>query len=171
MDARDEEEFAAFVRELQPALFRTAYLLQGDYQRAEDAVQSALVKIYLHWPRVHAMEHPAAYARRVLVNESTSWWRRRSSHEHVLELGDEVSVPGPDDAAVSHEVTWAAIRRLPARQRAVVVLRYYEDLSEAETARVLGMAVGTVKSHCHAACARLAEILGAPTELSSGGQS
>jgi RNA polymerase sigma factor (sigma-70 family) len=120
---------------------------------------------------MRAMEHPAAYARRILVNGSTSWWRRRSSHERVLELGDEPVVPGPADAAVSHEVAWAAIRRLPPRQRAVVVLRYYEDLSEAETARVLGMAVGTVKSHCHAACARLAEILGEPSQLSAGGQS
>jgi RNA polymerase sigma-70 factor (sigma-E family) len=171
MDARGEEEFSAFVRELQPALFRTAYLLQGDYQRAEDAVQSTLVKVYLRWPRIRAMEHPAAYARRILVNDSTSWWRRRSSHEQVLDLGDELSVVAPDDAAVAHEVAWTAVRRLPARQRAVVVLRYYEDLSEAETARVLGMAVGTVKSHCHAACSRLAEILGEPSELTSGGQS
>jgi RNA polymerase sigma-70 factor (sigma-E family) len=170
MDIPNEQEFSAFVRDLQPSLFRTAYLLQGDYQLAEDAVQAALVKVYLRWPRVRSMEHPAAYARRILVNDSTSWWRRRSSHEQVLDLGEEVTVQGPADATVSHEVAWAAIRRLPPRQRAVVVLRYYEDLSEADTARVLGMAVGTVKSHCHAACTRLAEILGEPSELSSGGQ-
>jgi RNA polymerase sigma-70 factor (sigma-E family) len=171
MEQRDEDEFEAFVREVQPALFRTAYLLHGDYQRAEDSVQSALVKVYLHWSRIRGMEHPTAYVRRILVNDTTSWWRRRSSHEQVLDLGDDLTSPGPAEAAVSHEVAWAAIRRLPPRQRAVVVLRFYEDLSEAETARVLGMAVGTVKSHCHAACARLAEILGEPSELSSGGQS
>ena len=175
MDTRDEDEFADFVRELQPALFRTAYLLHADYQRAEDAVQSALVKVYLRWPKIRAMEHPAAYTRRILVNDSTSWWRRRSSHEQVLELGEDVSsgfpTPGLDERAVTHEVAWAAIRRLPPRQRAVVVLRFYEDLSEVETARVLGMAVGTVKSHSHAACSRLAQLLGEPSELSSGGQS
>jgi RNA polymerase sigma factor (sigma-70 family) len=115
------------------------------------------------------MEHPAGYARKTLVNETTSWWRRRSSREQVLMLDHDLPVAATDDVALTHQMAWQAVLRLPPRQRAVIVLRYYEDLSEAETAQILDIAVGTVKSHCHSAVAQLGRILGEPTELNSGG--
>jgi RNA polymerase sigma-70 factor (sigma-E family) len=171
MDPHDEDEFAEFVRSQQATLFRTAYLLQGDYQRAEDALQSAFTKVYLHWPRIRKMEHPAAYARRILVNDTSSWWRRRSSHERVSEIDLDRSLPGPDETTPAQTATWAAILQLPPRQRAVIVLRYYEDLSEQTTAQILGIAVGTVKSHTHAAHQRLAALMGDTSEITARGSS
>jgi RNA polymerase sigma-70 factor (sigma-E family) len=155
MDQADEGEFAQFVREHQAALFRTAYLLHGDYQRAEDAVQSAFAKTYLRWSRVRSMEHPRAYVRKILVNDATSWWRRRSSHERVSMDDAPMPVPVVDDDAPTHTATWQAILRLPPRQRAVIVLRYYEDLSEEQIAETLGCSRGTVKSQASAALTSL----------------
>jgi RNA polymerase sigma-70 factor (sigma-E family) len=158
----DDDRFVEFVRAHTASLFRTAYILTGDYQRAEDLLQSSLVRVYERWPRVEAMDHPAAYARKVLVNQSVSWWRRRSSHEQPILLRDE---PVGEDGLESfdeHDRVWAAVLALPPRQRAVMVLRYYESLSEAEIAEILGMAPGTVKSHAHAAAHRLSSILAEP---------
>ena len=81
MRTTDEERFTEFVRAHSATLFRTAYLMTGDYQRAEDLLQTTLVRVYQRWHQVEAMDLPVAYARRVLVNQTTSWWRRRSSHE------------------------------------------------------------------------------------------
>jgi RNA polymerase sigma-70 factor (sigma-E family) len=162
MQHSDEDRFTEFVRAHSASLFRTAYLLTGDYQRAEDILQSALVRVYQHWPRVDAMEWPVGYARKVVVNQTASWWRRRSSHESLLQQGDEPAWGGRVDDVAEHERVWNAVLTLPRRQRAVVVLRYYEDLTEAQIAEVLGMAPGTVKSHSHAATRRLAELLGEP---------
>ena len=81
MRQNDEDSFTAFVGANSATLFRTAYLMTGDYQRAEDLLQTTLVKVYQRWPRIEAMDRPVAYARKVLVNQSVSWWRRRSSHE------------------------------------------------------------------------------------------
>ena len=88
MEESDEDRFTAFVRAHSASLFRTAFLLTGDYQRAEDVLQGALVRLYQHWPRVAEMEQPTAYARKVVVNQATSWWRKRSSHESPLTLRD-----------------------------------------------------------------------------------
>jgi RNA polymerase sigma-70 factor (sigma-E family) len=136
--------------------------MTGDYQRAEDVLQVALVRVYQHWPRVDKMDQPAAYARRVVVNQAVSWWRRRSSHES-LTLSVEPVWDGRVDDVAEHERVWTAVLSLPRRQRAVTVLRYYEDMTEAQIAETLGMAPGTVKSHCHAAIRRLAELLDEPT--------
>lgn len=163
MQESDEDRFTEFVRAHSSSLFRTAYLLTGDYQRAEDVLQGALVRLYQHWPRVDAMDQPAAYARKVVVNQATSWWRKRSSHESALLLRDEPSWDGRVDDVPEHERVWQAVLSLPRRQRAVMVLRYYEDLSEAQIAETLEMAPGTVKSHSHAASQRLAALLGDPT--------
>ena len=136
--------------------------MTGDYQRAEDLLQSTLVRLYQRWPRVVEMEHPGGYAHKVLVSQAGSWWRKRSSHETVLVVHD---LPAPGDRTddiAEHERVWQAVLSLPPRQRAVTVLRYYEDLSEAEIARTLSMAPGTVKSHAHAASRRLAKLLGEP---------
>lgn len=143
------------------ALSRTAYLLTGDLQLAEDLLQHALVKTAVHWRRVVAGGNPEGYVRRVMVNERTSRWRRR----RYVEAGDSVvgdelggGVPGPGDeaeAAVRRVVVRRALATLPDRQRAVVVLRFFEDLTEAQTAELMGVSVGTVKSQTHDALKRL----------------
>ena len=108
------------------------------------------------------MVRPVGYARKVLVSQAASWWRRRSSHESPLQLLDEPTWGGRLDDVPEHERVWKAVLSLPPRQRAVMVLRYYEDLSEAQIAETLDMAPGTVKSHGHAATRRLADVLGEP---------
>jgi RNA polymerase sigma factor (sigma-70 family) len=116
------------------------------------------------------MRDPGAYARKVAINQIWSWRRRRSSREVPVSRLVDVAVPGPADAVADHEAVWSALLTLPPRQRAVIVLRYYEDLSLAQTAEILGMAVGTVKSHCHTGCHRLAELLAEPSASEMGGQ-
>ena len=162
MRQNDEDLFTDFVRAYSATLFRTAYLMTGDYQRAEDLLQTTLVRVYQRWPRVAAMDRPAAYARKVLVSQAASWWRRRSSHESpVLLLDGPARGDGLEEHA-EHERVWKAVLSLPPRQRAVMVLKYYEDLTEVEIAQALAMAPGTVKSHGHAAARRLAALLGEP---------
>ena len=163
MKRSDEERFTEFVRAYSASLFRTGYLITGDYQRAEDLLQSTLVRLYRRWPRVEVMERPVGYARKVLVNQAISWWRTRSSRETPMLVLNEPGWGGFVDEITEHERVWKAVVSLPPRQRAVMVLRYYEDLSEAEIAETLGVARGTVKSHAHAAARRLAELLGEPT--------
>jgi len=161
MRESDEERFTAFVQAHSATLFRTAYLMTGDYQRAEDLVQTTLVRVYQRWARVEEMDRPVAYARRILVNQSVSWWRRRSSHERPAVLRDEPSWSGHVDEVAEHDRVWQAVLSLPPRQRAVTVLRYYEDLSECGAAEVLGCSVGTVKSQTHDAVRALRRGLGA----------
>ena len=165
MRQSDEDRFTAFVAVNSATLFRTAYLMTGDYHRAEDLLQTTLVRVYQRWSRVEVMDRPVAYARKVLVNQSMSWWRRRSSHESPVLVRDERSWDGHLEDVAEHERVWAAVLSLPPRQRAVMVLKYYEDLSEAEIAAALDMAPGTVKSHGHAAARRLAALLAEPTRL------
>ncbi|GAB3776260.1 RNA polymerase sigma-70 factor (sigma-E family) [Nocardioides ginsengisegetis] len=162
MHLAEQEEFAEFVRAQHASLFRTAYLMTGDYQRAEDIVQTALVKVFLRWRQIQSMSQPGAYAKRIVANQTLSWWRRRSSTESVVDTLGDRGVPGHEERVTEHDTMWRAVLQLPPRQRAVIVLRYYEDLSEAETAEVLDMAVGTVKSHSNAAHHRLATLLDDP---------
>jgi len=162
MKRSDEDRFTDFVRAHSASLFRSAYLMTGDYQRAEDTLQTALVRLYQRWPRVDAMDNPVGYAHRVVVNQAVSWWRRRSSHELPLPSSREPAWDGRVEDVAEHDRVWRAVLSLPRRQRAVTVLRYYEDLTEAQIAETLGMAPGTVKSHSHAASRRLAELLGEP---------
>ena len=154
----DAPGFAEFVAARSRSLLRTAYLLTGDHQRAEDLVQSTLTKVYLRWERVSQMDQPAAYARRILVNQASSrrWWR--ASRELTLTVPD-LPTDGYDDRVATSRTVWNAVLALPPRQRAVIVLRYYEDLSELDIAEILGMAPGTVKSTAHAANRRLAGVL------------
>lgn len=167
MRQEDEDRFADFVRARSTTLFRTAYLMTGDYQRAEDLLQTTLLRVYQRWPQVDAMERPGAYARKVLVSQAVSWWRLRSSHETGLRQQDEPAWGGRVEEVAEHERVWQAILTLPPRQRAVIVLKYFEDLSEAEIAVTLRMARGTVKSHGHAAARRLARLLEEPTRRPS----
>lgn len=151
-----QEEFDAFVAARSTALLRTAVLLTRDVGLAEDLVQTALAKTWFAWGRIEVT--PEAYTRRVLVNTYASWWRRKWNGEHPTEELPESGGlrHGADHRRVDDRTDlWTALGRLPKRQRAVVVLRYYEDLSERETAEVLGCSVGTVKSQASKALAKL----------------
>jgi RNA polymerase sigma-70 factor (sigma-E family) len=146
----DEAEFDAFVVARSPALLRTAYLLVHDEALAEDLLQTSLTKAWFAWQRIES--EPEGYVRRILVTTSASWWRRKWTAEApTADLPERAVFEGPAD---KHDL-WDAIGRLPGRQRAVVVLRYLEDRSEAETADLLGCAVGTVKSQAAKALAKL----------------
>lgn len=142
-----DDAFRAFVAARSPALLRTACLLVGgDWALAEDLLQTALTKTYLSWHRIADRGAVEAYVRTTLATTATSWWRRKWHGERSTgELPEGI---GPDGSVLADErdALWRHVRRLPPRQRAVLVLRFYEDLSEAETARMLGVSPGTVKS-------------------------
>ncbi len=146
-------DFDEFVAARSSGLLRTAYLLTRDHALAEDLLQTALAKAWFAWSRIESS--PEAYVRRILVTTYASWWRRRWNGEQAT---DELPEPsGPDASAASdtaHDL-WTAMGRLPRRQRAVIVLRYVEDLTEAQTADLLGCSVGTVKSQASKALAKL----------------
>lgn len=139
-------------------------MLTGNRSDAEDLLQTALAKTYLAWPRIRERHAVDAYVRRTMVNTRTSWWRRDrhvasvAHDDHLTAMPD----PGRDQIADAdlHHALWAALARLPRRQRAAVVLRYYEELSEAETADALGISVGTVKSTVARGLAKLREDAG-----------
>jgi RNA polymerase sigma-70 factor, ECF subfamily len=155
-----DEQFAAFVAARSQALLRTACLLTGDWATAEDLLQTALAKTYLRWTHIDRHGAPEAYVRRVLVNTSTSWWRRRWRGEvPTAALPDRPSDEGPAGTAsiVDRSALWPALMELPRKQRAVIVLRYYEDLPDSEVARVLGCSEQTVRSQCSRALAKLRE--------------
>ncbi len=148
----DEQEFTEWVAGCQRALLRSAYLLTGDLHRAQDLVQEALVKVALRWSRLRD-GNPTAYARTIIVRDNVSWWRRQ--RERVVSDHDEAVIQqvssDPDVALVVRQ----SLARLTPSQRAVLVLRHFDDLSEREAAQVLGVSVGTVKSQNAAALARL----------------
>lgn len=153
--ASSAEEFAIFVATRQRQLQRTAWLLTGDWAAAEDLVQSALAKTWRHWRRVRSAEDPDAYVRRIIVNSFANGWRRRWRGEEPTDPIPEQAMPDvADDLSVRISVQ-AALQHLSRRQRTVVVLRYFDDLTEAQTANVLGCAVGTVKSTTGRALERL----------------
>jgi RNA polymerase sigma-70 factor (ECF subfamily) len=155
-DPAAEQEFREFVAARSAALQRTAYLLVGDWGLAEDLVQTALIKTYLAWHRISDSAAVESYARKVLANTATRWWRRRWRGERPAAfLPDRPVANEADESWVEHDRVWRVILTLPVRQRAVLVLRFYEDLTEAETARLLDVSVGTVKSHMSRALAAL----------------
>ena len=149
----DRSGFDEFVATRSPALLRTAYLLTGDHGLAEDLLQTALAKCWFAWGRIDGPPEP--YVRRVLATTYATWWRRRWRGERptgeLPDRGDPPATAPVDD----RDALWRALGALPRRQRAVVVLRYYEDLSEAETAAALGISTGTVKSQAAKALAAL----------------
>ena len=156
--AQRDAEFTAYLAARQPALLRTAYLLTGDRHQAEDVLQTSLAKLYLAWDRVRDRDSVDAYVRRIMVNENNSTWRRAwKRREHPTdEVPETAPVLDTYDEGRSHAL-WALVQTLPRKARAVVVLRYYEELCEAETADVLGISVGTVKSQTSRALAALRE--------------
>jgi RNA polymerase sigma-70 factor (sigma-E family) len=143
-------EFEEFVVARRSALLRTAYLLTGDHHDAEDLVQSALIKVVPRWARIR--DRPEPYVRQVLARESVSRWRRRRWREVTT---DAVPEAMHHDSSTDRIALLEDLRRLSPRQRAVLVLRYFDDLTEADTAAALGISVGTVKSHVRDALACL----------------
>jgi RNA polymerase sigma-70 factor, ECF subfamily len=150
-----EEEFRDFVAARSSALLRTAYLLAGDWATAEDLLQTALTKTYLACKRLGGIEAIEPYARRVMVNTSTSWWRRRWHGERPTEVLPERAGVDEIEQQLDRDVLWRHLTALPARQRAVLVLRFYEDMSEAQTAALLEISPGTVKSQTSRALVHL----------------
>jgi RNA polymerase sigma-70 factor (sigma-E family) len=153
------DEFAVFVREALPGLLRYGHLLTGNPHDAADLVQTVLEKIGSRWTSVvrHTGD-PVSYTRRAMANRHISNWRRTRREELIAEIPDQRGVRDRDP--FENEPLWTLLRELPPRQRAVVVLRYYEDLSEPEIAAVLGVSRGTVKSQASRAMATLRGRLG-----------
>jgi RNA polymerase sigma-70 factor (sigma-E family) len=176
----DEGSFAAVFNAHHHQAVRLAYLLVSDADQAEDVVSEAFAKVYVRW-RKGEVRDVGAYVRRAVANEASSRLRRRYLERRVAgeRSGDDRGVRLVDEDAADRDAVWRGIQGLPARQRAAVVLRYYEDLSEAETAEVLGCSVGTVKSNTSRGLAKLQALLaaggvgpggstGTPTSLGGG---
>jgi RNA polymerase sigma-70 factor (sigma-E family) len=147
---RGQAAFEEFVAARRTALLRSAYLLTGSHHDAEDLVQTTLLRVVPKWSRIAA--HPEPYVRRVLARESVTRWRSRRWRERsVAQLPETPSVEGPDD----REALLRALATLSPRQRAVLVLRYFDDLTESATGEALGISVGAVKSYAREGLAKL----------------
>ncbi|TDC43023.1 SigE family RNA polymerase sigma factor [Micromonospora sp. KC213] len=139
--------FEEYVHARGAALVRFARLLTGDDHRADDLVQEVLAKAYVRWRRISSADRPDVYVRRMLVNGNTSWWRRRSNRElSVAEVADRPSGADLGTNASERDFMWRLVTRLPPRQRAVLVLRYYEDLDDATIAEILDCSPVTVRT-------------------------
>jgi len=160
----DEDEFTEFVAGALPGLLRFGHVLTGNAAAAEDLVQTALGRSLRAW-RLRRIEDPRAFVRKVMVNSYASWHRRHGGREWAVAepTGHGVTTEDPACRVDDRDAVWRALRELPPRQRAVIVLRYYEDLTEAEIAAVMGVSAGTVKSQAARALRRLADVL-APAE-------
>lgn len=169
--ARGEDaSFAVVFNEHHRRAVRLAYLLIGDHHQAEDVVAEAMAKVYLQW-RKGRVEDVGPYLRRAVANQANSRLRRRylERREASRRTGDDRGIRRVDDDAAERDAVWQAIQQLPDRQRQVVVLRYYEDLSEADTAEVLGISAGTVKSSLSRGLRRLEELLADPADTRAPG--
>jgi RNA polymerase sigma-70 factor (sigma-E family) len=171
MNADAEAQFSEFVAARQQALLRTAYLLTSELHSAEDLVQISLAKAYLAWDRLRDPRAAEAYVRKIMVNEHTSWWRRawRRNERSTDELPETPTVRDDPTDFERRDALWELVQTLAPKQRAAVVLRYYEDLSEAETARILGCSVGTVKSQTSRALRSLRTRLDEAESSTKGG--
>jgi RNA polymerase sigma-70 factor (sigma-E family) len=163
----DEDTFQDFVTRQWEPLSRTAYLLTRDRALAEDLVQAALEKTHRHWRRIERVDSREVYTRRVMVNMAISWRRRRKWAEVPLLLGDKPGETDPYGQVDNREMLLRAMRSLPPRTQAVLVLRYFEDRSEAEIAQVLGCSPGSVKSQASRGIARLRALLQEETETTT----
>jgi RNA polymerase sigma-70 factor (sigma-E family) len=153
--------FSEFASARSASLFRTAYLIVGgDHQLAQDLLQESLIKTYLAWPRLRDPSKAEAYTRKAIVTTAISWRRRRSFHERPTDPLPDTALPDAGEAVTTHASMVTQLRTLPPRQRAAIVLRYYQDLSEAQTADVMGCSVGAVKSQVSTGLARLRRTLG-----------
>jgi RNA polymerase sigma-70 factor (sigma-E family) len=171
---RDGAAFAEFALARTGALHRAAYLMVGDAQLAQDLVQEALTKTYVAWPRLRDPRNAEAYCRKAITTTAISWFRRKgwNNERPTEQLPEGASRQAGLEAAVAeHDVVWRALLTIPPRQRAALVLRFYEDLTEAQTAAAMGCAVGTVKSQVSAGLAKLRDRLGDDVELLSADES
>lgn len=155
MRAEQEREFREFVAARSPDLLRTAYYLTGDVHRAQDLLQTALLSCARRWAKIRSWDQPTAYVRKAMFRHQINWWRVRRNRletptETIPDRGHD-----PTEVLATRDDLMTALRRLPPRQRAVVLLRYYEDHSETEVARILGVSVGTVRSQAAKALAKL----------------
>ena len=157
---RDIAEFSEYVTLRWPPMLRTARLLTGEQALAEDLVQTALEKCFAAWPRLRAYEAADAYVRRTIVNTYLSWRRKRAWSEVPRERFDDHPAADAIDIVSERSMLMDALAELAPRQRAAIVLRYYEDLSVQQTAELLGCSIGTVKSQTSDALARLRDLLG-----------
>lgn len=156
MASRDGAAFAEFVLAWSPALHRAAYLMVGDVGLAQDLVQEALTKTHVAWPRLRDQGRAHAYTRKAITTTAISWSRRKRWHaERPSGPPPETAAPGHADGVDQRTWLWHCLRQLPVRQRAAIVLRYYEDLTELQTAEAMGCAVGTVKSQVAAGLDKL----------------
>ena len=158
------ESFEDFVYARSASLLRTALLLAGQNRtEAEDLLQLALERAYRHWPRICRLDEPERYVRKILANASADRWRRLARRAEQPLLGDSVGLPVPDPATkiAERDYLLRALATLPPRQRTVLVLRFFDDLSEAEIGQMLGCNLGTVKSHVARGLARLRDQEGA----------
>jgi len=155
-----ESDLGLFVQAQYGGLVRTAYLLTGSAHEAEDLVQASLLKAMRQW---HRIDDPLPYVRRIMANLHVSRWRRHRGRELVSSIVPDRREHDATDAVADRESLLAALRRLPPRMRAVIVLRYWVDLSEVDTAEVLGCSVGTVKSTASRGLTRLREALAPPS--------
>jgi RNA polymerase sigma-70 factor (sigma-E family) len=156
-----DSEYAEFVRARGTSLLRTAHLLAGNPALAEDLLQISLTKTYLAWGRLRDPGAAEAYTRRVLANSSISWWRqKRNRLERATGRLPEHGVEQPETQLIERDAMIGALRQLSPQQRAVLVLRYYEDQPEAEIASILGISAGSVKSHASRGLAKLRLLLG-----------
>jgi RNA polymerase sigma-70 factor (sigma-E family) len=147
--------FRSFARQHAAPLHRSAYLLCGDWHLAEDLVQEALAKVFVHWRRVQDADNPDAYVRRILVNEARRRWRRKDAPVPRAEAVTDRAGPDWSEEVLRRAELFEALMRLPAGQRATIVLRHLDGLSERETAVALGCSEGTVKSQTSRAMAAL----------------
>jgi RNA polymerase sigma-70 factor (sigma-E family) len=154
VEAVERVTFEAFVAGRGAALQRTAYLLTGDWALAEDLLQTSLARAYPRWNRI-VRDDAEAYVRKVIVNTWSSWWRRKWRGETPTDELPERAADDAYDDADRRDALRLALSRLPVKQRAVVVLRFHEDLSEAQVAALLGVSVGTVKSQASKALTKL----------------
>ena len=156
-----DDDFADFVNARWGSLYRLAYLLTASPASAEDLLQTTLEKAYMNWSRIGRMEYAEAYVRRMLANTLVSSRRRKWHGEQPWSEPPETGVDSDELPILDRHLLWPLVCALPTRQRAVIVLRYYEDLSEAQIADVLGCAPGTVKSQSSAAVRALRRALAA----------
>jgi RNA polymerase sigma-70 factor (sigma-E family) len=156
MRSEDEDEFRRFTAARWPGLVRTAYLLTGDLGHAEDLAQTTLIKAYRSWHRVRRAQDVDAYVRKILVNANRSRFRTKRPVEYSVAAVPEYQIaPDASGSVEERDVLLAALAGLPPRQRAIVVLRYWEDMAEGEVAELLGCSVGNVKSQASRALAKL----------------
>jgi len=163
---RDRAAFAEFATARAAALHRAAYLMVGDAHLAQDLVQEALTKTYVAWPRLRDPRNAEAYCRKAITTTAISWFRRKGwNNERPTEALPEGGLDAHDATVEDRDELWRALQTLPPRQRAALVLRYFDDLTEAQTAEAMGCAVGTVKSQVSAGLTKLRARLGQDVEL------